>query len=53
VFIISELRSLLSGISSIGYLIISNLSLVPVPPSGLGALISFHRSSDRSSKPVD
>ena len=46
VFIISELRCLLFGISSIGYLIISSLSLVLVPPSGQGALISFHRSSD-------
>ena len=53
VFIISELRCLLFGISSIGYLIISNLSLVPVPPSSQGALISFHWSLDRSSKPID
>ena len=52
-FIISELRCLLFGISSIGHLIISSLSLVPVPPSGYGALISFHQSLDRSSKPVD
>jgi hypothetical protein len=33
-FIISEVRCLLFGISSIGYLIISSLSLVSVPPSG-------------------
>ena len=49
-FVISELRCLLFGISSIGYLIISSLLLVLVPPYSLGALISFHRSSDRSSK---
>jgi hypothetical protein len=33
-FIISELRCLLLGISSIGYLLISSLSLVLVPLSG-------------------
>ena len=44
VFIISELRCLLFGVSSIGYLIISSLSLVPVPPSGQSVVISFHWS---------
>ena len=52
-FIISELRCLLLGISSIGYLLTSSLLLVPVPPSGQGPLIPFHRSSDQSSKPID
>ena len=41
VFVISELMCLLFGISSIGYLIISSLSLVLVSPSGQGVLISF------------
>jgi len=45
-FIISELRCLLFGIKSIGYLIIISLSLILVLPSGYGALISFHWSSD-------
>jgi hypothetical protein len=49
----SELRCLLFDISSVGYLIICSLSLVLVPPSGYGALISFHRSLDRSSKFID
>jgi hypothetical protein len=40
-------------ISIIGFLLFNSLSLVPVPSSGYGALISFPLRSDQNSKFVE